>query len=457
MASETRRTLSLTGLFAAFVFLQFTTLWMGNHAGEGYLSLRRREEVYYVIQVFVILGFLLYAGVRTAADRKRARRNLIVGALGLYAAGTAVLLAGAGPRAALIAVVPATLCLGCLGGAVYERMSWASALGCPVARSMGLGSSLAVALQYLLQLRWNLPPLLAAVMLTAFLLLARLLLREERPGETPSPDGRGIAPRAVLFPCLIAATLLLFISFYNGYIHHLQIQSGYTDFNVYTWPRLMTIPCYLLFAVIGDRRQGRLVPVTALCITLAALLNSVLTGITGAYWLNMCLFYCALAAVVSYYDLTFWRLAPKTRRPALWAPMGRVLDSALVLLAAVFRLSDLPAVWVLTLDIAGLVLVIVLMALSGDFTLAAPVPSPHVPDGEADFSRLAARYGLTPAETRVLRELVLTEDKQAAIADRLGIKVGTVQYHTTSLYRKTGAATRAGLWELCRRIDGEEP
>ena len=33
----------------------------------------------------------------------------------------------------------------------------------------------------------------------------------------------------------------------------------------------MLIPCYLLFAAIGDRKQGRLVPIAALCIALRRL------------------------------------------------------------------------------------------------------------------------------------------------------------------------------------------
>ena len=128
--------------------------------------------------------------------------------------------------------------------------------------------------------------------------------------------------------------MLLFLQFYNSYIQHLQIISGYVEYNVYTWPRLVMIPCLLLFALLGDRREGRYVPLAALCIALAALLNAVLVGSAGAYRLNMCLFYAALAATVSYYNLVFWRLAPGPKRPALWAGMGRVIDSATVLLGA---------------------------------------------------------------------------------------------------------------------------
>ena len=231
----------------------------------------------------------------------------------------------------------------------------------------------------------------------------------------------------------------------------------------YTWPRLMVIPCYLLFAAVGDKMQGRLVPLTTLVIALAATLNAVLAGSSGASaWLNMCLFYCAVAATVSYYTLTFWRLAPGTRHPALWACMGRVLDSAMVLVTAAVRLDTLPPAAVMGLDLAGVALIILMMALSGDFNLnaaiAAEAPTavevPAVPEAPVSLSpedtleKMRQRYSLTPRETEVLRQLVMTEDKQTAIAERLSIQVKTLQDYVTRLYRKTGAATRAGLTDL---------
>lgn len=71
MSEKMKKDLSLTGLFAAFMFLQLTVSGLGNRAGEGCLSTERREFVYYALQVFVILGFFAYA----AADRDELRCN----------------------------------------------------------------------------------------------------------------------------------------------------------------------------------------------------------------------------------------------------------------------------------------------------------------------------------------------------------------------------------------------
>ena len=192
-------------------------------------------------------------------------------------------------------------------------------------------------------------------------------------------------------------------------------------------------------------------PIVALCIALAAMLNSVLNGSADAYWLNMCLFYCPLAPSVSYYDLTFWNLAYRTNHPALWASVGRSLDSALVLLAGLLRISQLPAAAVLALNLGGLAGMIVLLSVSGGFNLTdepEAASAPMLLSEEAAFDRMRAKYALTHRETEVLRELVLTEDKQTVISGRLYIQVKALQKYVTQLYRKTGAATRSGLMEL---------
>ena len=452
MSERAERDLYLTGPFAAFMFLQLVVLGLGNRAGEGYLPTEGRELVYYALQAFVILGFLAYAAADRLLRGEDARRKLLCAVLAVFTAGAGTMLfAGRGTRFYLTVTYAVMPCLGYLGGTVYRRMSLKTAAGENTARSMGIGCAAAVALQFVLQFQWGVTPVLPAAVLAALVLLAVLLLRSPSEPRPEGPEAETAAPRQLLFACLIAAAFLLFTSFYNGHIHHLQIQTGYTDYNVYSWPRLLMIPCYLFFAAIGDRRQGKLVPVSALCIALVALLNSVLNGSADAYWLNMCLFYCAIAASVSYYDLTFWRLAQRTKRPALWASMGRILDSGMVLLAGLLHVSALSAAAVLALNIAGLAGMLVLLSVSGGLDLAAPPPAEPAPSllsEEATFDRMKERYTLTPRETEVLRELVFTEDKQTVINERLSIQVKALQKYVTQLYRKTGATTRSGLMDL---------
>lgn len=294
----------------------------------------------------------------------------------------------------------AALCIGAVGGAAHLRMSMAIVSGMDVARFMGLGSAAAVILQYLLQIRWGVTPVLPFFMLVAFILFL-FLLRRTAPQVVTEGEGKVelVPSRRICFSVLIASTFILFACYYNESIHHLMIRSDYASANVYSWPRLMMVPVYLLHAVIGDRKKGKLVPVVSLCIMLIALLNVVLIGNAGSYWLNMCFFYIVIAAYTAYYLLTFWRLAPGTRHPALWAPFGRMLDSGMVLLTGAVNFSAFSAFVVLGVDIVGAAVVILLMAINGDLDLAKTQTAPELVPAEPE--RVSPESEITPGKSEM--------------------------------------------------------
>lgn len=457
--------LDLTFLFGGFVFLQFTVLALANHAGEGDLSTGQRDIVYYVLQVFVILGFLLYsvfvrlcAGHRKLSDNRNVITHIV---FGIFASCVVVMLyAGTDSMFYVIISMFAVLLLGVIGGMTHYRMSVETMVRTDVARSMGVGSITAVMLQYLFQIRFGISPFLVIFMLASLLIVAYILPGKEL--ETSAEGDRRpekTISRRILLSVLIAMALVLFACFYNEYIHHLQIQSGYGTYNVYSWPRLMLIPGYLLFALIGDRDNGKYVPITSLCIALIMMLTVVLVGNPEMYWLNMCLFYCSIAAVTSYYLLTFWRLAPETKNPALWAPFGRIIDSTMVLIAGGLHMSALPIPVVIGADIVSVIVIILMMAVNGNFNFGdsqaeqsteyvEAIRIPGFLSEEEVVDQIREIYHLTPRETEVLRELVLTDDTQTVISERLSIQVRTLQNHVTQIYRKTGVNTRAGLSDL---------
>ena len=153
------------GLF----FLQFTVLGLANHAGEGYLTTGQRDFVYYALQVFVILGYLLHSLYFRFCAGKRIQSAAVGSVFSLFL--VCVILLCALDHASLLYVIvsmAAALCLGCIGGAAHHRMSLETVTGANVARCMGLGSAAAVALQYLLQIRAGVSPLLPVFMTAAF-------------------------------------------------------------------------------------------------------------------------------------------------------------------------------------------------------------------------------------------------------------------------------------------------
>ena len=445
----------VASLFFSFMFIQYAVLRLGNQAGRGYLSDERQQYVYLFIQLFVICGFLSYALVKRLVKNAAADKVTVLAVLGILVAGTSVMFCYPPGSAVYLAVTfAAVACLGFTGGAVYHRMSESTLYGAKTGICAGIGCSAALTLQYFLQLKFTLAAPLSIALISAFSFIAYYFLFAVDGRAVRSEDEETRKPsRLLLFAVIITFAMLLFSGYYNMYIHRLQIASGYSEYNVYTWPRLCQIPGFLLLGAAADIKKGKYLPISALCVVVIALLNASLIGQGGAYDLNMCLFYISISAVVSYYNLTFFRYAAKSKRPALWASSGRVLDSVSVLFFGFLSLDSLNTAAVLALDIAALAVILVLMALNGDLNLVSkPVPAPAADelqgDPETAFDLIKDRYGLTPGETKVLRELVLTEDKQIAIGERLSIKIRTVQANVTSIYRKTGISTRSGLVQL---------
>lgn len=443
------KSIRYTLLFASFMFVQFVILRLANQSGRGYLPESQQEKVYLFIQIAAVTGFLSHALFRSFTAIR-----------GLYkplsSAVTALLLSGAGimlfcsPSSLFYLIVTgfSVLLLGFTGGEVYERLALSANSQRHAGLCTGIGYALAVALQFCLQLQWTFTPVLALFLFISFVLLFILIFRKDSI-QTAAPEQKTAVSRTTLVSgIVITAALLIFTSYYNSYIHHLQVASGYSDYNVYSWPRLLMIPTVILFGYLGDVRGGKLLPVCTLCVAATALLNTALLG-RDTYLLNMCLYYVALTAVIAYYHVTFFRIAEHTKHPSLWACMGRVVDSLIVILAFGLKISVQSQLVVLIINIAALAVTIVTMAFSGALNLSKPEVAEAEAAEKADpFPVIQKNYGITPSELRVLRELVSTDDKQAVIASRLNISVSTLRHHITSLYKKTGVQTRLALSNL---------
>ena len=457
LSVKRNKNIRMAVLFSAFMFVQFIILRMGNQAGRGFLAEQHQELVYLFIQIVVICGFFSHALIKPRLLSEKLKNGLTVSSLALCMSGALVMLFS--PADSLLYLVTTGLTvffLGCTGGAVYYRLAALTAKKTRAGLCIGTGYAAAVALQFCLQLQWTVIPALSVLLAAAFAVMGFLLIKSKETIALPE-QRKDFVPRSILFyTVVITMALLIFTTYYNSYIHHLQVASGYTDYNVYTWPRLLMIPAILLFGFLADIKGGKLLPLSTLCVVVVALLNTVLLG-RETYILNMCLYYVAITPVIAYYNLTFLRLASRTKHPAVWAVMGRVLDSAAVILGMTLKFSALSQVAVLIIDIIALVVVIVMMALTGAFDFSkpeaveeAPVPEttqePELPPDP--FPMIQDSYRITPSEMKVLRELVTTDDKQDVIALRLNISVSTLRHHVTSIYKKTGVQTRSALCKL---------
>ena len=354
------------------------------------------------------------------------------------------------------AAMGAAYFLGLLGGMVYFCMAAALADSPRAGRVMALGASGAVLLQYLLQEYWHIaagiPVALALGFCAAVYLTVRRpwewLTQDCLPYEAPKPETARAMTGTLVRLCLNALCLYAIATIYDRQMMLLNVQSGYEDYNLYAWPRLFTIAGYLLVGFLSDAGRGRLLSVATLCTALVALLNPALFGDPAYYTTNMCLFYLHLGASLSYYNLAFWRIAPRTGWPELWAGMGRIatnLFSALLTLTPVSHLSMPAAIGV---DAVLFGVLVVSMTVGGELTVARPAP-PEAPEQtqEQKLHAYCRRCAFTPREAEVFERLITTDDDLQGIADSLYISRRMVQRYVSSIYEKTETKTRLGLFQ----------
>ena len=446
----------LSALFAIYMFEYMVTLTFIDQRSADIMGPAWQLYLHYIDYALVALGFVSFALLRRIPEHFTLRRTLLL--LPSVAYGCTMLLLFLMQNAAAFsaAAMGAAYFLGLLGGMVYFCMAAALADSPRAGRVMALGASGAVLLQYLLQEYWHIaagiPVALALGFCAAVYLTVRRpwewLTQDCLPYEAPKPETARAMTGTLIRLCLNALCLYALGTIYDRQMMLLNVQSGYEDYNLYAWPRLFTIAGYLLVGFLSDAGRGRLLSVATLCTALVALLNPALFGDPAYYTTNMCLFYLHLGASLSYYNLAFWRIAPRTGWPELWAGMGRIatnLFSALLTLTPVSHLSMPAAIGV---DAVLFGVLVVSMTVRGELTVARPAP-PEAPEQtqEQKLHAYCRRCAFTPREAEVFERLITTDDDLQGIADSMYISRRMVQRYVSSIYEKTETKTRLGLFQ----------
>ena len=452
----------LAALFAIYMFEYMVTLTFIDQRSAAITGMTWQLYLHYIDYALVALGFVSFALLRRVTEHFTFRRTLLLLPSMAYGCTVLLLFRLENVAAFSASAMGAAYFMGLLGGMVYFCMAAALADSPRMGRVMALGASTAVLLQYLLQEYWRVTAGIPVALVLGFCAALYLTVRRPwewltqdcLPYEAPKPEKERAMTGTLVRLCLNVLCLYVISAIYDRQMMLLNVQSGYEDYNLYAWPRLFTIAGYLLVGVLADVGGGKLLSVATLCTTLAALMNPVLFGDPAYYTINMCLFYLCLGASLSYYNLAFWRIAPRTGWPELWAGMGRIvtnLFSALLTLTPVGSLSMTAAI---AMDVVLFGVLVVSMAAGGELTLARAVqqevPAPTREQKIRDFCR---RCAFTPRETEVFERLITTEDGVQEIADQLFISRRVLQRYIASIYQKTGTKTRAGLYKSCMEPD----
>ena len=450
--------------FSVYIYEYMLTLTFNDHRNIAVSNASWQLTLHYIDYVLVAAGFVSFALLRRIFKNEKARIRLLVipnlvyfiSVIALYFIKSVILYS--------VMAMLSAFSLGVLGGRVYFCMSLALAQTPYIGKVMAISASVAVLLQYLLQEHLNIIfgiPVMLVLGFSATLWLAvkkpwEWLGEDCLPYERESAEAKEEIHKRLLILTLTVAALSVIGTFYDTQMMRLNVQTNYQEFNYYSWPRLFIIAGYVLIGFIGDIKKQKYVPLATLCMAMFAVFNPILFGELENYQFNMCLYYICLGVSIVYFNLMFWNIAQKTKKPELWAGMGRVISGLADAVLAAVCIADLPLNFIIGIDILMFVVLVVSLAAGGYLLIGNKAEKRSKDTGTAGESvtstqeRLklyAERCALTPREAEVLERLMTTEDGVQEIADSLYISRRMVQRYISSIYEKTETKTRLGLFQ----------
>ena len=401
------------------------------------------------------LGFLSFSLFRKIFQREKSRKTvlLIIGVLCLAAA--TVLLIADRPAAFLMSSAAALLLTGHMGGCVYYNTAMYFSGSRYTGRMIGIGMGTAIILQFVVQ---NLTPQAVTFMISLFLSVVFVMyfvIRAPKDWilENPLPysSDSGESRTAVI---LIAAVMMM--SLVAGMIDSvLTAFNAVKTYDVYSGVRLFYALGLVLAGFIADIRERKYLSLATVCAILISSVCMFFIAEEVGYFAGTALMYLYSGFYVIFFTVMFLDFAPKSRRPELWAGMGRIVRSFTV------AVTVLPALKIYE-TIGSTVLAVGTCLISIGIL---PVLLPHISRAviEPEESREALRHremsmedqlnlyarhcSLTPRETEVLEKLLTTDDDLQGIADSLYISRRMVQRYVSSIYEKTETKTRIGLFQ----------
>ncbi len=281
-------------------------------------------------------------------------------------------------------------------------------------------------------------------------------------------------PRRFAFQ-LVALTVLL-AALFNGLDSSTLLAVPWVNQYAEAWPRLVVAICGVAAGVFFDIDRSRHMGTVVLCVAFLATAAALAAGSGLNITVCRVVFYAASGIFAVFSLSLFIWLAAYMQVPQLWAGMGRIISNVVTLVIAIpsAALAQTNHQMLTSLAFVLFTAVLILMTRTGmlapdygerissysgkstgteetpvhesvresDQESSGQVP-PRTP--EEILATFCESYGLTKRESDVLAAVVADEQPLKYVADNLGVGLRTVQHHLTSLYKKTGTQTRAGL------------
>ena len=450
MADKIRSKLWIILLYASFhLNMMSCSIYTDSLTGWVWASYRIKE-------LAMIVGFICFSLSRKLVRDHLKRKILLLSGNILYTVSLIIIMFGKDPAVISILSILAMFLIGYTGGWVYYYVSLGIFKFEYGGLIVALATSLAYITHYILWVVLAQESIMVVVMLAGFAVVAYIVIKPAADwiymDPLPYSDGsdkqeiRIEKKQLVLLICLTAIALISVDRTYEIFT------SNYGDIvgSVYGITRLTAIPVSLIIGYLFDKKRHDIMSV----LMLFAMVIRIWLPTDFTYENLLIIAYQASEIYIYLFiSVSFWEIAPETKRPELWASFGRVLMCTGLLYEAVNSViphkgNTIDNLMDFVLFFMGISLVIMELSNRQERILEQKIKTAASSknDDESHILNIVSTYNLTPRETDVVRELLQNPDLQIQThAEHLGISRTMFYRYINQLYEKTGTSDKNAL------------
>lgn len=436
--------------FFAFQLTEFTV----NDRAGLLLGAEQVNLVYSIGIACTALGFLSFSLLRKIFQSEQIRK-VIVCVAGLFSIlASTTLLVTDNHIVFLLCSFLALMCYGNIGGNIYYNFAMHFSTSKYAGRVIGVGMGFAVLIQFIVQnlLVTNAVFIISVMGSVAFMIYYVVRPPKDWMFENPLPYSAENKTDRKEAGILVLAVILmsLVVGLIDGVV---VIKHAQGSGSVSSAVRLFYAGSLVIAGWIADWKSRKYLALATVCTLFLSTVSTAFISGEGSFFWATAFMYLYCGFYILFLTVSFTDLAPKTKNPAFWAGIGRVIRS----LAA--SATAIPVVWLY--ERLGSVALVTGSCFLSTFTLIILFPmigkafAPQILPQNSDitkeltkeekFAAYTKACNLTPRESEVLWELITTEDDTQMIADRLYISRRMLQKYIPVLCEKTNAKTRTGL------------
>lgn len=446
--------------FQVFMFIEGTI--------DGVLSVK-----HYVTWMLVSLGFISFWLLRTMISDAGKRQYAMMFINLAFVVSVCLLIFAENSALKGAMILLAGLLIGCLGAATYFFCACEYCMDRHLGLIMAVSTSVPYIIQYLFTPAFKNIYVQIITMLLLFSLVSYISMKHPRDYilEDLLPYNKDTDEyKSELFNEKKKTLAFFFIMLIIGVYMEQTWSSGALngDVNMYGIPRLFVIPGYFYVGFFTDYKERKYLELSAL---LAFSFFTLATYALNGTYLRLIFFYFIAGVYTGYLNAAFWHIAPRTKKPELWASLGRVLSFFEGILGIAFMHINADSTLQTFIEcIFILIIVFATYRLAVDYKVNAYVydaysakidsyirPADSALDAGMEaftgvdvepsikFDKYCTKFEFTPRERDVLNILLSSDESMKIVAEKLNISERMLYRYMNSLYEKTGTQTRASL------------